>query len=101
MYSEKNAVTVSGQLEKTDAAIVSDKELEYLQKLKSPITVEEPDVLTTVSGVPKEHVVTRRVRIYKPAKNAMQSGTFDTQKWKLDFENRERWENPLMGWTST
>ncbi|KAH9392755.1 NADH dehydrogenase Fe-S protein subunit 4 ndufs4 [Tyrophagus putrescentiae] len=25
----------------------------------------------------------------------------DTQKWKLDYENRERWENPLMGWTST
>lgn len=36
-----------------------------------------------------------------PAKNSMQSGTFKTQVWRIEFDNRERWENPLMGWSST
>ena len=31
----------------------------------------------------------------------MQSGTNNTHNWKLEFETRERWENPLMGWSST
>lgn len=57
--------------------------------------------LTAVSGVPEEHIVTRRVRICLPSKNAMQSGTNNLDYWKIEFDNRERWENPLMGWTST
>lgn len=67
------------------------------------ITIEPSEVteLPSISGIPKEHIYTRRARIYKPSKNAMQSGTHNTQRWKLDFENRERWENPLMGWGST
>ncbi len=36
-----------------------------------------------------------------PARTAMQSGIKNTQKWKMDFDTRERWENPLMGWAST
>lgn len=57
--------------------------------------------LSAVSGVPEEHIVTRRVRIALPAKNAMQSGTNNLDYWKIEFDNRERWENPLMGWAST
>jgi len=57
--------------------------------------------MSSISGVPEEHVRTRRVRIYMPAKNAMQSGSFGNNKWKMDFDTRERWENPLMGWAST
>jgi len=56
--------------------------------------------ITPVTGVPEEHVASRRVRIFKPAKNAMQSGTNNIKKWKMEFETRERWENPLMGWSS-
>ena len=41
-------------------------------------------------------------RIYRPAKNAMQSGTARTQNWVLDFEPSEpRQIEPLMGWTSS
>ncbi|EJW12701.1 NADH-ubiquinone oxidoreductase family protein [Rhodovulum sp. PH10] len=41
-------------------------------------------------------------RIYKPAKNAMQSGTAKTRHWVLDFEPSEpRRVEPLMGWTSS
>ena len=51
------------------------------------------------SGIP-EVQLNRVARIYVPAKNTMQSGTWNTREWRLDFETQERWENPLMGWTS-
>lgn len=31
----------------------------------------------------------------------MQSGTNNIHHWEMEFDNRQRWENPLMGWTST
>jgi hypothetical protein len=41
-------------------------------------------------------------RIYKPAKNAMQSGTAKTRDWQLDYEpEHPRVIEPLMGWTSS
>ncbi len=41
-------------------------------------------------------------RIFKPAKNAMQSGTATTKEWRLDFEPEQpRVVEPLMGWTSS
>ena len=40
-------------------------------------------------------------RIYKPAKNAMQSGRANTARWVLEFEaEAARRVDPLMGWTS-
>ncbi|KAI8056620.1 ETC complex I subunit conserved region-domain-containing protein [Syncephalis plumigaleata] len=48
--------------------------------------------------------MSRSVRIFSPAKNAMQSGVNNTRQWKLDFDimpEGARWENPLMGWAST
>ena len=30
----------------------------------------------------------------------MQSGTFHTQKWRVEFDTQQRWENPTMGWQS-
>jgi hypothetical protein len=43
-----------------------------------------------------------RVRIYRPAKTAMQSGLAGTAKWVLEFEPGARREmDPLMGWTSS
>ena len=52
-------------------------------------------------GVPEEHIKERMVRVYRPAKNAMQSGTHGIKRWRLEFENRQRWENNLMGWASS
>uniref|UniRef100_A0A7R9EA95 NADH dehydrogenase [ubiquinone] iron-sulfur protein 4, mitochondrial n=1 Tax=Timema monikensis TaxID=170555 RepID=A0A7R9EA95_9NEOP len=57
--------------------------------------------ISSLSGVPEEHIKNRLVRIFKPSKNAMQSGTDNTHHWEMEFETRERWENPLMGWTSS
>lgn len=31
----------------------------------------------------------------------MQSGSYGTRRWMIEFDTKERWENPLMGWTST
>jgi hypothetical protein len=41
-------------------------------------------------------------RIYRPAKNAMQSGKAKTKDWLLEFEPASaRRADPLMGWTQT
>ena len=41
-------------------------------------------------------------RIYRPAKNAMQSGKGNTKDWVLEFEPASaRRSDPLMGWTQS
>lgn len=41
-------------------------------------------------------------KIYRPAKNAMQSGKAATKKWRLEFEPRAAPRpEPLMGWISS
>ncbi len=41
-------------------------------------------------------------RIFKPAKNAMQSGKATSKEWRLDYEPEQpRAIEPLMGWTSS
>ena len=43
-----------------------------------------------------------RARIYKPAKNAMQSGKARTKLWLLEYEPESaKAPDPLMGWTSS
>lgn len=42
------------------------------------------------------------VRIYQPARTAMQSGTAKTKGWVLEFPPSDAREvDPLMGWTSS
>ena len=43
-----------------------------------------------------------RAVIYKPARNAMQSGEARTHHWVLEFaQQAKRGIDPLMGWTSS
>ena len=43
-----------------------------------------------------------KVRIYKPARNAMQSGLGKTKVWLLEYETETpRRPEPLMGWTAS
>ena len=63
------------------------------------------DVLAAnlISQAPAE-LQSRTVRIYKPAKNATQSGHWNGRQWKMDWDilpRGHRWENPLMGWQSS
>eukprot|EP00494_Astrolonche_serrata_P034441 UN34710 len=46
----------------------------------------------------------RMVRIFKPARNASQnwSTANDFHHWRIEMVNEQpKWNNPLMGWTST
>ena len=43
----------------------------------------------------------KKVKIYIPNKNPMQSGTGKTDKWILEFETTDPTYNPLMGWESS
>ena len=43
-----------------------------------------------------------QVRIYQPAKSAMQSGRGNAKKWLMEYEpTARRSVDPLMGWTSS
>lgn len=54
------------------------------------------------SSVPQTVYKDRTALIYRPSRNVMQSGRAQTHKWLIQFNsNVPRWENPLMGWTSS
>ncbi|WP_373089029.1 ETC complex I subunit [Sneathiella sp.] len=43
-----------------------------------------------------------KARIFKPTKNAMQSGRKGTRHWRLEFAPEcQRYIEPLMGWTGS
>ena len=55
-----------------------------------------------VSGAP-EDLHRRTVRIYRPAKSAMQSGLHGNLYWRLDWDVKsedDRWEHPVMYWAA-
>uniref|UniRef100_A0A7N0TMK4 NADH dehydrogenase [ubiquinone] iron-sulfur protein 4, mitochondrial n=1 Tax=Kalanchoe fedtschenkoi TaxID=63787 RepID=A0A7N0TMK4_KALFE len=60
----------------------------------------QPGEIGLVSGIPEEHL-RRKVVIYSPARSATQQGSGKLGKWKINFLSTQKWENPLMGWTST
>ncbi|GMY17378.1 NADH dehydrogenase [ubiquinone] iron-sulfur protein 4, mitochondrial-like [Fagus crenata] len=60
----------------------------------------KPGEIGIVSGIPEEHL-RRRVIIYSPARTATQQGSGKVGRWKINFLSTQKWENPLMGWTST
>ncbi|KAK9075436.1 hypothetical protein SSX86_003759 [Deinandra increscens subsp. villosa] len=59
-----------------------------------------PGEVGIISGIPQEQL-RRRVLIYSPARTASQQGSGKVGKWKINFLSTQKWENPLMGWTST
>lgn len=71
----------------------TDKELTTGQELRTDRALFYPEQM--------EWLDERQVRISRPSKNVMQSGTAYTKTWKVEFNSQARWENWLMGWTST
>lgn len=60
-----------------------------------------PEILPS-SSVPQTVFKDRTALIFRPSRNVMQSGRAQTHKWSLQFNcNVPRWENPIMGWTSS
>lgn len=47
------------------------------------VEIEVSKDVTVFNGVPREHIDNRRARIFKQAKNAMQSATNETKLWKI------------------
>ena len=43
----------------------------------------------------------KKVKIYKPSRNPMQSGVNNTDKWIIEFYTEKPGTNPLMGWESS
>jgi len=43
----------------------------------------------------------RKATIFMPSKHAMQSASYKTRVWKIQFDSKDTWVNPLMGWTSS
>lgn len=109
LRKDKNLADVSKALQVVEPSKKNPEEFFYRKEiierekaLAGYITIEsELNAAGIVSGVPEEHIKTRTVRIYKPPKNAMQSGTDNINFWQIEFDTRERWENPLMGWNSS
>jgi len=62
---------------------------------------KQDSALEALTGIPEEQLKDRRVRIYKPSRNPMQSGVQNIKNWRIEFNVKERWENPAMGWGSS
>ena len=43
----------------------------------------------------------KKVKIYKPSKNPMQSGSGNNDKWFIEYITENSGINPLMGWESS
>ncbi|KAJ8933798.1 hypothetical protein NQ318_009591 [Aromia moschata] len=76
-----------------------DARIKRLKESKLPFKGNSD--ITLINGVPKEYGRPRTAKIFKPPKNPMQSGTANIHHWEVTFDPKERWENPLMGWSST
>jgi len=72
-------------------------------ELKPATIAEAAEKIGELSGIgnASDYLSTRTARIFIQAKNSMQSGTYQQRKWKIEFDNQQRWENPNMGWSST
>ncbi|KAG3119774.1 hypothetical protein PI124_g2091 [Phytophthora idaei] len=65
---------------------------------KSPMPFPEEAAIVSGTG---QWSVGRKAKLFKPARNQMQSGIHQTKHWEIRFESPRTWENPLMGWTSS
>uniref|UniRef100_A9NVA4 NADH dehydrogenase [ubiquinone] iron-sulfur protein 4, mitochondrial n=1 Tax=Picea sitchensis TaxID=3332 RepID=A9NVA4_PICSI len=94
------------------AGLIQKRVLATLRSQNPPLIVRgfASDALSTaeiksgevgiVSGIPEQQL-RRRVIIYSPGRTATQQGSGKLGKWKINFVSTQKWENPLMGWTST
>jgi hypothetical protein len=67
-----------------------------------PLEDRTPLPADIVSGAP-ESLHRKTVRIYRPAKSAMQSGLHGNLHWRLDWDVKpedNRWEHPVMFWAA-
>lgn len=83
--------------------VLSPRELcEKRRRNYQMLEIKMMEDLPALNAAPADYKQTSRIAfIYMPPKNVMQQGTCGTKKWCLSFNTMPRWENPLMGWTSS
>jgi len=80
----------------------ADQTTAHVPAPPGPAEDRAPVAADIVSGAP-EDLHRRTVRIYRPAKSAMQSGLHGNLYWRLDWDVRNddnRWEHPVMYWAA-
>lgn len=90
-------VSKADAVKKSVAEIVGDEK----KRVQAVSVLDTTLEVATMAGVPDEHKEGRTARIFKPAREATQTAWGNTKVWKIELDNRERWENPLMGWSGT
>jgi len=93
-------ITHSGLHEKSIPT--ADQTTAHVPGPPRPAEDRAPVAADIVSGAP-EDLHRRTVRIYRPAKSAMQSGLHGNLYWRLDWDVKNddnRWEHPVMYWAS-
>lgn len=107
-FSKRNKIDVrclaelkEPRLKDNEKLFRPEEELPTVRPFTVNIKVKQYSKIKRISGIPPEYVKKRKVRIFQPTKNVMQSGTDNIQEWEIEFDTEERWENPLMGWTAT
>eukprot|EP00298_Acanthocystis_sp_HF-20_P000976 c11361_g1_i1.p1 GENE.c11361_g1_i1~~c11361_g1_i1.p1 ORF type:complete len:185 (+),score=87.28 c11361_g1_i1:24-557(+) len=78
----------------------------YSKKYLARVANDNDDNLAAVSGVPDELLALKTVRIHQPGKSSTQSGNPHNDVWVMEWVNKNpaistKWQNPVMGWTST
>ncbi|KZT60285.1 hypothetical protein CALCODRAFT_127569 [Calocera cornea HHB12733] len=103
----RSATAPAARHESTSAVAGEQAIKEHSEHIKDAVykDAEGREVTTAevVSGAPPE-LQYRTVRIFQPARNTMQSAGPGANKWRIDWDTLPaggRWENRLMGWTSS
>lgn len=76
------------------------EEYEAINAAVHPYHEASRETVASLEGIP-EYELGRRAFIARPSKSATQAGHAKTGGWELTYQHEDRWENPLMGWTST
>ncbi|KAG7088363.1 hypothetical protein E1B28_012367 [Marasmius oreades] len=105
--ARRNTFTLHKSLRAVSSESSGTSSIQNTEKVETSVTTPTParDVMVAdvVSGAPGE-LRHRQVRIYKPTRNTMQSGSGKSNRWRIDFEILQgggRWEHQLMGWASS
>lgn len=93
----------SSSIKPTTPSTTGLEETPTNQGLSKPTTTTLD--ISSVTGAPDNLRTTRHVYIYQASKSAMTSGRSHinaARPWLLEFDSeQERWENPMIGWTSS
>ena len=96
-----------------EAVTKVERHKKHLQKSALPTTMtnltgpgvelhvpKDTTEIATLTGMPKEHQNRTVVIAPRPLKT-LQSGDGQSYQWQLTWKHTNRWNNPLMGWSSS